>query len=149
LTMFKHKLNCICNKNLFCYVLKPNIRKQKIKLHSNVKMQTMFIYIYENISPMNDFGIMILGYCIHFFDLVVFIWPQRLILSTPCNFQRLCRSKFACSNCLNKVFVLFKVCPCTLWDDPIPHAGIPMMLNKILEVKRTNKGRLICSISYA
>ncbi len=69
---------------------------------------------------MNDFEIMILGYCIHFFDLVAFIGFQCPIPSTPCNFQRLCISNFACSNCLNKVFVLFKACPCTLWDEPHP-----------------------------
>ncbi len=39
--MLKHKSNCICNKSLLCCASKPDIRKQKNKLHSNVKMQTM------------------------------------------------------------------------------------------------------------
>ncbi len=69
---------------------------------------------------MNDFEIMILAYCIHFFDLVVFIGLQCSILNTPCNFQKLCINNSACLNCLNKVFVLFKACPCTLWDEPHP-----------------------------
>ncbi len=30
--------------------------------------------------------------------------------------------------------------------NPTPHVGIPMMPNKISEAKRTNKGRLTCSI---
>ncbi len=66
-----------------------------------------------NIPPMNDFGIMILGYCIHFFDSVVFIELQCPISSAPCKFQRLCVSNSTCLNCLNKVVVLFKACPCT------------------------------------
>jgi hypothetical protein len=33
-----------------------------------------------------------------------------------------------------------------LWDEPHPHARIPMMPNKISEAKRTNKGHLTCSI---
>jgi hypothetical protein len=36
-----------------------------------------------------------------------------------------------------------------LWDEPHPHVGIPMMHNKISEAKRTNKGRLTCSICCA
>ncbi len=32
---------------------------------------------------------------------------------------------------------------------PNPHVGIPMMLNKILKLKCTNKGRLTCSIFCA
>ncbi len=91
----------------------------------------------------------ILGYCIHFFDSVAFIKLQCPIPSAPCNFQRLCISNYACSNCFNKVFVLFKARPCTLWDEPHPHAGIPMMPNKISEAKRTNKGCLTCLISCA
>ncbi len=68
--------------------------------------------------PINDFRIVMLGYCIHFFDSVTFIGLQCPILSTPCNFQRLCINNFACSNCLNKVLVLFKARPCTLWGKP-------------------------------
>ncbi len=30
-------------------------------------------YKYGNIPPMNDFGIVIFGYCIHFFGLIVFL----------------------------------------------------------------------------
>jgi hypothetical protein len=33
----------------------------------------VYIYIYENISPMNNFVIMILGYCIYFFGLVALL----------------------------------------------------------------------------
>ncbi len=95
---------------------------------------------------MNDFEIVVLGYYIHFFDLVALIKLQCPILSAPCNFQRLCINNFACSNCLNKNLVLLKAHPCTLWDEPTPHAGIPMMPNKILEAKLTNKGHLTCSI---
>ncbi len=116
--MLKHKLNCICNKSLFYCALKPNTKK---KLNSNVKMQTMLTkkkYKYGNIPPMNDFGIVILGYCIHFFGLIALIWLQCLILSTPCNFQKLCISNFVCLNFVNKVFILFKACPCILWDEP-------------------------------
>ncbi len=98
---------------------------------------------------MNDFRIVILRYCIHFFDLVTFIGFQCPIPSAPCNFQRLCISNYTCPNCLNEVFILFKPCPCTLWDEPTPHAGIPMMPNKISEVKHTNKGHLTCSICCA
>ncbi len=71
-----------------------------------------------NIPPMNDFGIMILGYCIHFFYSIAFIGLQCPILNAPCNFQKLCISNYTCPNCLNKVFILFKMCPCTLWDEP-------------------------------
>ncbi len=119
--MFKCKLNCICNKSLLCCAPKPNTRKQKNKLHSNVKMQTMFLKIYismEIYHPMNDFKIMILGYCIDFLDSVAFIGLQCPILSAPCNFQKLCINNFACLNCLNKVLVHSKACPCTLWDEP-------------------------------
>ncbi len=126
--MFKHKSNCICNKILLCCASKPNIRKQKHKLHSNVKMQIMFFskkYKYGNIVPINDFGIMILGYCIHFFDLVTFIGLQWTILNTPCNFQMFCISNYAYPNCLNKVLVLFKAFPCTLWDEPHPPCRNP------------------------
>ncbi len=95
---------------------------KKIKLHSNVKMQTMFFLLkkYGNILPINDFGIMIVGYCIHFFDSIAFIRLQCPISSAPCNFQRLYISNSTWSNCLNKVFILFKVRPCTLWDEPHP-----------------------------
>ncbi len=67
---------------------------------------------------MNDFGIVILGYCIHFFDLVAFIGLKCLIPSAPCNFKRLCISNSGCANCLNKVLVLFKAHPCTLQNEP-------------------------------
>ncbi len=70
---------------------------------------------YGNIPPTNDFGIVILGYYIHSFDLIAFIGLRCPSLSVPFNFQRFCISNFAC---LNKVFVLFKACPCTLWDEP-------------------------------
>ncbi len=74
---------------------------------------------------MNDFGIMILGYCIHFFDSVAFIGLQCPILNTPCNFQRLYIGNYACPHYLNKVFILFKVHPCTLWDEPQPPCQNP------------------------
>jgi len=98
---------------------------------------------------MNDFGIVILGYCIHFFDLIMFIGLQCPILNTPCNFQKLCISNSTCPNCLNKVFILFKVRSCTLWDEPHPPCRNPNDANKILEAKHTNKGCLICSICCA
>jgi hypothetical protein len=126
--MLKRKSNCICNKSLLCCPSRPNTRKQENKLHSNVKMQTMFLELkkkYRNISPMNDFKIVILGYCIHFFDSIVFIGFQCPIPSTPCKFQRLCISNSTCPNCLNKVLVLFKACPCTLWDEPHPPCWNP------------------------
>jgi hypothetical protein len=125
--MFKHKSNCTSNKSLLCCAPKLNTRKQKNKLHSNVKMQTMFflIYKYVNTPPMNDFIIVMLGYCIHFFDSVVFIRFQCPIPSGACNFQRLCIGNFACLNCFNKVFVLFKAHPCTLWDEAHPPCRNP------------------------
>ncbi len=96
---------------------------------------------------MNDFEVMILGYCIHFLNSVVFIGLQCPILSAPCKFQRFCiNNPTTCPNCLNKVLILFKACPCILWDEPHPHARIPMMPNKISKAKRTNKGHLTCSI---
>ncbi len=98
---------------------------------------------------MNDFGIVILRYCIHFFGSVVFTGFQCLISGAPCNFQKLCIGNSTCLNCLNKVFVLLKACPCTLWDEPHLHAGIPMMPNKISKVKCTNKSHLTCSICCA
>ncbi len=69
---------------------------------------------------MNDFRIVILGYYIHFFDSVAFIGFQCLIPNAPCKFQKLCINNFTCFNYLNKVLILFKVCPCTLWDEPHP-----------------------------
>ncbi len=69
---------------------------------------------------MNDFGIMIFGYCIHLFGSIMFIGLQCPILSAPCDFQRLCISNFACKNCVNKVFIIFKVHMYTLWDEPHP-----------------------------
>jgi len=98
---------------------------------------------------MNDFWIVILRYCIHFFGLVAFIRFQCLILNTPCNLQRFYIGNLACLNCVNKVIVLFKVCPCTLWDEPHPSSRNPMMPNKILEAKHTNKGHLTYSICCA
>ncbi len=74
---------------------------------------------------MNDFGIMILGYCIHFFDSVVFIRLQCPISSTRCNFQKPCINKSTCLNSFNKVLILFKACPCTLWDKPHPPCKNP------------------------
>jgi hypothetical protein len=93
-------------------------------------MLTIYIYIYGNIPPMNDFGIVILGYCIHFFGLVAFIGLQCLILNTPCNFLRLSIGNFAY---LNKVFVLFKARPCTLWDEPDPSCRNPNDAQQYLE----------------
>ncbi len=126
--MLKRKSNCICNKSLLCCTSKLNTRKQEKKLHSNVKMQKMFLIFFfkkGNIPPMNDFRIMILGYCIHFFDSVAFIGLQCPISNAPCKFEKLCISNSICSNCLNKVLVLFKVCPCTLWDEPHPPCWNP------------------------
>jgi hypothetical protein len=40
-------------------------------------------YKYGNIPPMNDFGIVILGYYIHFFGLNAFIGLQCLFASAP------------------------------------------------------------------
>ncbi len=134
--MLKRKLNCICSKSLLCCASKPNTRKQKNKLHSNVKMQTMFLKLkkkYGNIPPMNDFGIMILGYCIHFFDSDVFIGLQCLISSAPCKFQRFCINNSTCPNCLNKVVILSKACPCTLWDEPHPPCWNPNDAQQDLE----------------
>ncbi len=74
---------------------------------------------------MNDFGIMIFGYCIHFFDFIAFIELQCPIPSAPCKFQKFCISNFTCLNCFNEVLVLFKVCPCTLWDEPHPPCWNP------------------------
>ncbi len=69
---------------------------------------------------MNDFKIVILGYYIHLSGLITLIGLQCPILSAPCNFERLCIGNFDCPNCLNKVVILFKACPCTLWDEPHP-----------------------------
>jgi hypothetical protein len=116
--MLKHKLNCIFNKNLFYCAPKPNTKK---KLDFNVKMQTMLtkkMYKYGNIPPMNEFRIVILGYCIHFFGLIALIWLRCLILNTPCKFQKLCIGNFAYLNFVNKVLVLFKARPCILWNEP-------------------------------
>ncbi len=68
--------------------------------------------------------------------------------NAPCNFQKIYTCNFVCPIYLNKVFILFKVCPCILWMNPIPHAGIPMMPNNILKVKCINKGHLTCGICY-
>ncbi len=81
--------------------------------------------MYGNISPMNHFIIVILGCCIHFFGLVVFIKLQCPILNAPCNFQKLCIDNSTCSNFLNKVLILFKAHPCTLWDEPTPQCQNP------------------------
>jgi hypothetical protein len=35
-----------------------------------------------------------------------------------------------------------------LWDEPHPHAKIPMMFNKSSKAKHTNKGYLTYSICY-
>jgi hypothetical protein len=99
-------------------------------------MQTMYIYIYRNILPINDFKIVILGYCVHLFGLVAFIRFQCPILNASCNFQSLWIGDYFCLNFFNKVFIIFKVHPCTLWDEtppplPPPHARIPIMPNDI------------------
>jgi len=120
--MFKHKSNCICNKSFFCCALKLNTRKQKTNYIPMLRCKQCFSkkYKYGNIPHMNDFGIVILGYCIHFSDLVAFIRLQCPIPSAPCNFQRLCISNSAYSNYFNKGLILFKAHPCTLWDEPHP-----------------------------
>jgi hypothetical protein len=81
--------------------------------------------MYGNIPPLNDFRILILGYYIHFFDSFAFIGLQCPILNAPCNFQRFCISKFACPNSFNKVFVLLRAHPYTLWDEPHPPCQNP------------------------
>jgi len=133
--MLKCKSNCIYNKSLLCYALKPNIRKQKNKLHYNVKMQTiLFLFLkYGNILPMNESEIVILAYCIHFFDLVMFIGLQCPILNAPCKYPRFCISNYTCPNCFNKVFILFKACPCTLWHEPHPPCWNPNDAQQDLE----------------
>jgi hypothetical protein len=113
--MFKRKLNCICNKSLFCCASKLNTKKMLIKTK----------YKYGNIPPMNDFGIVILGYCIHFFGLVAFFGLQCLISNTPCNFQRFCIGKFVFL-IVSTIFSSFlQACPCILWDEPLPSCGNP------------------------
>jgi hypothetical protein len=98
---------------------------------------------------MNDFRIVIHGYCIHFFDSVVFIGLQCPIPNAPCNFQRLLHKQL----CLLELFQ----------QGSRPFQGVPMhfvgwtpppMLEsqwcpKILEAKCTNKGRLTHSICCA
>ncbi len=70
--MVKRKSNCIYNKSLVCCAPKPNMNIKNKK--SNFKMQMMFFLILNaNISPMNSFKIVILGYYIQFFGLVAFI----------------------------------------------------------------------------
>ncbi len=91
----------------------------------NANNVLILFFKYGNILPMNDFGIVILGYYIHFFDSIAFIGLQCPILSAPCKFQRFCISNSTCPNCLNKVLVLFKVFPCTLWDEPHPPCWNP------------------------
>jgi hypothetical protein len=107
------------------------------------------IEIWKHILSMNNFKIVILGYCIHFFGSIVLIGVQCPIPITPCNFEKLCIGNYACPNCLNKVIIFLKVCSCTLQDKPHPHARIPMVPNKILKDKHTNKGHLTYSICWA
>ncbi len=74
---------------------------------------------------MNDFKIVILGYYIHFFGSVVLIKLQCPMSNGRCNFQRFCTTNSICLNCLNKVLILFKACPRTLWDEPHPPCQNP------------------------
>ncbi len=83
---------------------------------------------------------MIFWYCIHFICSITLIGFWCPILSTPCNFERFYIGDSACSNCFNKVLIFFKSCPCTLWDQPHPHARMLMTPNNMSEVKHTNKG---------
>ncbi len=71
------------------------------------------------------------------------------MLNAPCNFWKLCIGNYTCPNCLNKLSILFKAHPCTLWDEPQPHAKIQVMPNNISKAKRTNKRHLTCGICYA
>jgi hypothetical protein len=98
---------------------------------------------------MNDFGIMILGYCIQFFGLITLIRFQCPIPNVPCSFQRFCIGNFAWSNCLNKVSSSSRCVNALCGMNPTPHVRIPMMPNKILKVKHTNKGCLTYSICCA
>jgi hypothetical protein len=84
---------------------------------------------------MNDFRIVILGYYIHFFGLIVLIGLQCPIPIGPCNFEKLNIGNYVCPNYLNEVIIFLKVRPCTLWE--------------ILKDKHTNKGHLTCSICWA
>ncbi len=100
---------------------------------------------YGNIPPMNDFGIVILGYCIHFFESVALQCP---IPSAPCKFQKLCIATLL-AWIVSTRFLSFSKCAHALCGmNPTPNVGIPMMPNKISEAKCTNKGHLTCSICY-
>jgi len=122
--MLKHKSNCICNKSLLCCAPKPNIRKQKNKLDSHVKMQTMSkINKYINMEIYRPWMISESWYL----DIasISLAWLRLLDSNvqfrTPhATFKGFCIGNFTCSNCFNKVFVLFKAHPCTLWDEPHP-----------------------------
>ncbi len=107
------------------------------------------IYKYGNISPMNDFEIMIFGYCIHFFDLITFIGFQCPVPNAPCNFQRFYIGNSTCPNCFNKVLSFSRCIDAFCGMNRTPHARIPMMPNKISRAIHTNKGHLTYSIFCA
>jgi hypothetical protein len=102
------------------------------KLHSNVKMKRM-LYIWK--------------YTAHEWLWNYDTWILHPFLWISCSIRIICN--FVCANCLNKVLILFKVHPCTLWGEPHPHAKTPMMPNKISKAKCTDKGCLTCSICCA
>ncbi len=60
-----------------------------------------------------------------FLWLSLLIGFQCLISTTPCNFKRPCIGNFACLNYFNKVLIIFKAHPRTLWDEPHPSCENP------------------------
>ncbi len=113
-------------------------------------MQTMFIYIY------------IWKYIAHQWfwshDTCIFhpflwfscvYWIPMSNSKRPMQFSKVLCKQLCFPNCFKKVFVLFKVHPCTLWDESHPPTRVLMMPNKISKVKCTNKGHLTYSICCA
>ncbi len=150
--MLKCKSNCICNKILFCYALKPNIRKQKNKLHSNVKMQTMLkkrsismeIYCPWMISESWYLDIASISLTrLHLLDSNLQFWTPHA------TFKGLAQA-ILLAWIVSTKFSSFSRCAHALCGmNPTPHVKIPMIPNKISKAKCTNKGRLTYSICCA
>jgi hypothetical protein len=146
--MLKRKSNCICNKNLLCCAVKPNTRENE--LHSHVKMQTMFFYKKIWKYATHEWFWNFDTWIVHpFFWFGCVYWTPMSNSKHPMQLSKAFHKQLCLPKLPQQDFRPFKLRPRILWDEPHPHARIPMMPNNISEAKRTNKGRLTCSICCA
>ncbi len=96
---------------------------------------------------MNDFGIMILGYCIHFFGSWLCLLDSNVEFWTPhATFKGFAHAIMLARIVSTRFSSFSKSTHALCGMNPTPHVKIPMMPNKISKAKHTNKGHLTYSI---